>query len=64
MDHIFREEVVLPVYSNIACRMGFPDMYNEAEGNQATLISPPGTSILVSKASLVSISFLVFDVAT
>ena len=53
MNQAFRTNILLPVYIDMACRMGAPDMYHDTEASDTNLQPPPGFSILATKAKLV-----------
>ena len=53
MEQAFTADIVLPVYADIACRMGISDMYHDVEASDTSIHLPPGTSPLAAKAKLV-----------
>lgn len=55
MNHVYRAEILLPVYTTIARFMGKLDMYVEIASDDLPLPPPPGAPELTVRARLVSL---------
>ena len=51
---MYRGEVLLLVYNEIACQKSLPDFYNDIDYEDFVLPAPPETPVLVVKVKLVS----------